>query len=105
MGGLTGVPLAYTVHHKLKGPNDFNPTSMGDSPAFGKLVSINLSINDGLIAWVPILCHDLTSRQLAASLETLELEGPIDPSFLADIVKVYNVLFIPAGASLAGGAM
>jgi hypothetical protein len=34
----------------------------------------------------------LTHSQLAASLETLESDGPFKPSFLADMVTVYNVL-------------
>ncbi len=35
---------------------------------------------------------DLTHSQLAASLETLKSDGPFEPSFLADMVTVYNVL-------------
>jgi hypothetical protein len=35
---------------------------------------------------------DLTHSQLAASLETLESDRPFEPSFLADMVTVYNIL-------------
>jgi hypothetical protein len=38
------------------------------------------------------LCTDLTHFQLSASLETLESDRPFEPSFLADMVMVYNVL-------------
>jgi hypothetical protein len=38
------------------------------------------------------LRSDLTHSQLAASLETLKSDGPFEPSFLADMVTVYNVL-------------
>jgi hypothetical protein len=34
----------------------------------------------------------LTHSQLAASFETLESDGPFEPSFLANMVTVYNVL-------------
>jgi hypothetical protein len=34
----------------------------------------------------------LTHSQLAANLETLESDGPFEPSFLANMVMVYNVL-------------
>jgi hypothetical protein len=95
----TGVPLAYVVHHKLKGPNDSNLTCMRDSPAFRKAGSIYLSINNELIAWAPILCRVLTCQQIAASLETLELEGAFDPTFLGDMVKAYNVLHTCWGKS------
>jgi hypothetical protein len=70
------------VHHKLKELNGFEPTSMADSPSFNKVGSIYLSIDNELIAWAPILCRDLTTRQRTASLETLELERPFNPSFL-----------------------
>jgi hypothetical protein len=40
----------------------------------------------------PILRTDLSHTQLSASLETLESDGSFEPSFLADIVMVYNVL-------------
>jgi hypothetical protein len=45
------------------------------------------------------LCSDLTHFQLAASLETLESDGPFGPSFLADLVMVYNVLHACWGKS------
>ena len=39
--GLIGVPLTYIVRHKLKGSNAFNPTSIGDSPTFGRWAASN----------------------------------------------------------------
>jgi hypothetical protein len=41
---------------------------------------------------VPILRTDLTHFQLSTSLETLETDGPFEPSFLADMTTVYNIL-------------
>ncbi len=49
-------------------------------------------IDDKLCRWATILHSDLTHSQLAASLETLESDGPFEPSFLADMVTVYNIL-------------
>jgi hypothetical protein len=45
------------------------------------------------------LCSDLTHSQLATSLETLESDGPFEPSFLSDMVTVYNVLHACWGES------
>ncbi len=42
---------------------------------------------------------DLTHAQLAASLETLESDGPFEPSFLVNMVMVYNVLHACWGKS------
>ncbi len=49
-------------------------------------------IDDELYHQAPILWFDLTHLQLAASFETLESDGLFEPSFLADMVTVYNVL-------------
>jgi len=43
--------------------------------------------------------NDRTSGQLAASLETLENEGPFKPAFMADMALVYNVLHACWGKS------
>jgi hypothetical protein len=45
-----------------------------------------------LCRMAPILRMDLTHFQLSASLETLETDGPFEPTFLADIATVYNIL-------------
>jgi hypothetical protein len=50
------------------------------------------SIDNNLCRQAPILYSDLTHLQLATSLETLESDGPFEPSFLANMVTVYNVL-------------
>jgi hypothetical protein len=41
----------------------------------------------------------LTHSQLAVSLETLESDGLFEPSFLANMVTVYNVLHACWGKS------
>ena len=43
--------------------------------------------------------NDRTSGQLAASLETLENEGPFETAFMADMALVYNVLHACWGKS------
>jgi hypothetical protein len=52
-----------------------------------------------LCRWASILQSDLTHSQLAASLETLESDGPFEPSFLANMVMIYNVLHVCWGKS------
>jgi hypothetical protein len=42
---------------------------------------------------------DLTHFQLAASLKTLESDRPFEPSFLANMVTVYNILHACWGKS------
>ncbi len=56
-------------------------------------------IDNELCPRAPILCSDLTHSQLAASLETLESYGPFEPTFLAHMVTVYNVLHVCWGKS------
>jgi hypothetical protein len=91
--GVTDLPLAYVVHCTLKEPNDaYIENETEDPPLFGQSGSPYFSIDDKLIAWGPILHHDLTHRQLAASLETLESNGPFESSFLTNMVIVYNGL-------------
>jgi hypothetical protein len=57
------------------------------------------SIDDELCHLTPILHTDLTHFQLATSLETLESDGPFEPSFLASMATVYNVLHACWGKS------
>jgi hypothetical protein len=49
-------------------------------------------IDNKLCRWAPILRSNLTHPQLAANLVTLESDGPFEPSFLANMVTIYNVL-------------
>jgi hypothetical protein len=93
MRGITGHPLSYVPHPNLKGPNDADIDDKNeDTLPFGQPRSPYDSINDKLCRRAPILHTDLTHTQLSASLETLESDGPFEPSFLANMVMVYNVL-------------
>jgi hypothetical protein len=56
-------------------------------------------IDNKLCHRAPILHSDMTHPQLATSLETLESDGPFEPSFLANMVTVYNVLHACWGKS------
>jgi hypothetical protein len=100
MRGIAGHPLSYVPHPNLKGPNDADPDDeTEDPPSFGQPGSPYVLIDDELCRRVPILCTDLTHFQISASLETLESDGPFEPSFLADMVMVYNVLHACWGKS------
>ena len=57
------------------------------------------SVDEELIARAAISQNDLTLGQLAASLDTLESEGPFEPSFMADMVLVFNILHACWGKS------
>jgi hypothetical protein len=94
MRGITGHPLSYVPRSNLKGPNDANIDNETKEPLpFGQPQSPYFSIDNKLCHRAPILRSDLlTQSQLAASLETLESDGPFEPSFLANMVMVYNVL-------------
>jgi hypothetical protein len=100
MRGIAGHPLSYVQRSNLKGPNDPNiDNETEDPPPFGHPGSPYFSIDDELCHRAPILCSDLIHSQLSASLETLESDRPFEPSFLADIVMVYNVLHACWGKS------
>jgi hypothetical protein len=100
MQGIVGHPLSYVPRSNLKGPNNANiDNDTEDPPPFGQPGSPYFSIDDELCCWAPILCTDLTHSQLAASLEILECDGPFEPSFLANMVTVYNVLHACWGKS------
>jgi hypothetical protein len=93
MPGITGIPLAYVVCCTLKVPNNADiDNETKDPPLFGQLGTTYVSIDDKLIARASILRHDLTQQQLAASLETLKIGMPFEPSFLTNLVMVYYVL-------------
>jgi hypothetical protein len=93
MWGIAGHPLSYVPHPNLKG---FNDADMDDKteepPPFGKPGSPYISINNKHCHRAPILRTDLAHLQLSTSLEILESDGPFEPSFLANMVTVYNVL-------------
>jgi hypothetical protein len=100
MRRIAGHPLSYDPHPNLKGPNDTDiDNETEDPPPFGQPGSPYFSIDDKLCRRAPILHSDLTHFQLAASLKTLESDRPFDPSFLADMVAVYNILHACWGKS------
>ncbi len=93
MRGIAGHPLSYVLHPTLKGPHDVDiDNKTEDPPPFGQPGSPYVSINNKLCHRAPILLIDLSHTKLSQSLETLESDGPFEPSFLANMVTVYNVL-------------
>ncbi len=103
--GITGIPLSYVPRFTLKSPNNLAPDDpIRNLPAFGKAGSPYSSVDDELVARAAILRNDLTQGQLAASLETLESEGPFEPAFMADMALVLPVdaqitAFAPSSAA------
>jgi hypothetical protein len=90
---IAGHPLSYVLHSNLKGPNDANiDDETEDPPPFGQPGSPYFLIDNKRCCRAPILRSDLTHSQFGASLETLESDGPFEPSFLANMVTVYNIL-------------
>ncbi len=93
MRGIAGHPLSYVPCPNLKEPNDADIDDKTEDPSpFGQPGSPYVLIDNELCCRAPILCTDLTHSQLSASLETLESDRPFEPSFLANMVTVYNVL-------------
>jgi hypothetical protein len=77
MRGIAGHPLSYVLRSNLKGPNDANIDNGTKDPSpFGQPRSPYFLIDNELCRRAPILRSDLTYSQLAASLETLESDGP-----------------------------
>ncbi len=100
MRGIAGHPLSYVLHPNLKGPYDADmDDKTEDPPPFGQPGSPYVSINNELCRRAPTLHTDLSHTQLSVSLETLESDGPFEPSFLANMVMVYNVLHACWGKS------
>jgi hypothetical protein len=100
MQRIDGHPLSYVPHPSLKGPyNADMDDETEDPPPFGQPWSPYVSIDDKLCRRAPILRTDLYHTQLSASLETLESDGPFEPSFLANMVMVYSVLYACWGKS------
>ncbi len=100
MRGIAGHPLSYVLHPNLKGPNDADPDDETENPLpFGQPGSPYVLIDHKLCRREPILRTDLTYFQLSASLETLESDRPFEPSFLANMVTVYNILHACRGKS------
>ncbi len=86
MRGIVGHPLSYIPRPSLKGPNDADmDDETEDPPPFGQPGSPYVLINNKLCHRAPILCTESSHTQLSASLETLESDGPFEPSFLADM--------------------
>jgi hypothetical protein len=93
MRGIAGHPLSYIPRPSLKGPYDVDMDDETEDPLpFGQPGSPYVSINDELCPRAPILCTDLSHTQLSTNLETLESDGPFEPSFLANMVTFYNDL-------------
>jgi hypothetical protein len=100
MRKIVGHPLSYVLCSNLKGPNNANiDNQTEDPPPFGHPGSPYFSIDDELCRRAPILRSDLNHSQLAVSLETLKSDRLFEPSFLADMVMVYNVLYACWGKS------
>ncbi len=100
MWGIAGHLLSYVPHPTLKGPHDVDiDNETEDPPSFGQPGSPYLSIDDKLCCRASILLIDLSHTKLSTSLETLESDGPFEPSFLANMVMVYNVLHACWGKS------
>jgi hypothetical protein len=93
MQGIAGHPLSYVPCPSLKGPYDADMVDETEDPLpFGQLGSPHVSIDNKLCHRAPILLIDLSHTKLSTSLETLKSDGPFEPSFLANMVMVYNVL-------------
>jgi hypothetical protein len=100
MQGVAGHPLNYVLQSNLKGSNNADiDDEREDPPPFGQPGSHFFLIDKELCHRAPILDSDLTHLLLAASLETLESDEPFEPSFLANMVMVYNVLHACWGKS------
>ncbi len=103
MRGIVGHPLSYVPRPSLKGPNDADPDDETEDPSpFGQPGSPYVLIDDKRCRRAPILRTDLTHLQLSASLETLETDGPFEPSFLTNMATV-TTSSILAGGSRSGG--
>ena len=93
MRGIAGHPLSYVPRPTLKGPHDADMDDKTEDPSpFDQPGSPYVSINNKLCCRAPILLIDLPHIKLSQSLETLESDGPFEPSFLANMVTVCNVL-------------
>ncbi len=100
MWGIAGHPLSYIPCPTLKGLYDADmDDKTEDPPPFGQPGSPYVSIDDKLCRRAPILLIDLSHTKLSQSLETLKSDRPFKPSFLADMVTVYNVLHACWGKS------
>ncbi len=93
MRGIDGHPLSYLTCPISKGPFDADMDDNNkDPPPFGQQGSPYVSIDDKLCHRAPILHMNFSHTNLSASLETLESDGPFEPSFLANMVTAYNIL-------------
>ncbi len=100
MWGIAGYPLSYVMLPTLKETYDADmDDDSEDPPTFGQQGSPYVSIDNELCPRAPMLLMDLSHAKLSARLETLETNGPFEPSFLANKVMVYNVLHACWGKS------
>jgi hypothetical protein len=100
MQGIARHPLSYVLRPTLKGPYNADMDDKTEDPLpFGQPGSPYVSIDNKLCCRAPILLIDLSHTKLSTSLETLESDGLFEPSFLADMVKVYNDLHACWGKS------
>ncbi len=95
----TGLPLDYVTRVNTRGPFDGPEDVPEDLPAYGHQDSPYVSIDEELIACAPILRHDMTHEQLAASDEILEANGPFERGFFLDLAKVFDILHTVWGKS------
>jgi hypothetical protein len=98
MRGLAGHPLSYVLRSNLKEPNDANIDDETEDP---RLLVTQGALTSQLMTSFAVgpPCSDLTHSQLAASLETLESDGPLSPILLAAMVTIYNFLHACWGKS------
>jgi hypothetical protein len=100
MQGVVGHPFSSVPRSNLKGLKDANIDNETKDPLpFGQPGNPYFLIDNKLCCRAPILRSDLTHSQLDASLETLDSDGPSEPSFLANMVTVYNVFYACWGKS------
>jgi hypothetical protein len=91
-GKTSGIPLDYVIRVRIKGSFDLPDAKEPDPPPFGSADSPYVSFDDEMVARAPILKTDLTTAQLSQDIEALEKNEPFEQSFIADSVKVYDII-------------
>jgi hypothetical protein len=94
-----GIPREYITRVKIRGPWDVPDAEEEDTPPYGDPESIYASIDNELIACMPILKIDLSREVLAQDNDTLEANGPFERTFVADSAEVYDILHTVWGKS------
>ena len=82
--GVTKVPLAYVVCHRIIPNNNFFDCLMSFHDTMFK------TYNEEMEAWAPII--DIDNYDKNANDETLERDGPFTISFLSDTKKAWTML-------------